>query len=215
MKFLFPMQCAILASVLCASAMAASCPPQGKGGDPIANRLQNRQEIPGSYQELDVPALTTTFTPDLRAPATRDQLTPAQIDYLAPRERRAIALTGYLLMAQRAAPSAANCGSHWRRDIVMWVSTVPEIHPREAKLLRAKSVLVDLTPVAQELHPGWEISQLERLARRGAQVRVSGWLYYDASDRAALGKTRATLWAISPVTRIEVWKNGRWDTDLR
>ena len=215
MKFALTLQCAILTSLLSFSAMAASCPPQGRGGDPIANRLQNRREIPATYQELDVPTLESTFTPDLHTPAMRDQFTPAQINYIAPRERRAIALTGYLLMAEHAAHSPANCGSYLHRDILMWVSTVPEIHPREAKLLRAKSVLVQLTPASQAAHPEWSLNRLEHLARRGAQVRISGWLYYDASARAALGKTRATLWAISPVTRIEIWKNGGWKADLR
>ncbi len=203
--------CAVLFSNLSASAVAATCPPEGRGGDPIANRMQNRQEVPRSYQEIDISRFKNEFSPDLHTAATRDQLTPAQIDYIAPREKRAVALTGYLLMAQRGPRSAANCSDRRRRNILIWVSAVPEIHPRQAKLLRAQSVVAELTHMGQDQHAAWQPGRLEKLARQGVQVRISGWAYYDSSSRKALGQSRVTLWEIHPVTRIELWKNGSWN----
>ncbi|MHB8455266.1 MAG: hypothetical protein ACYDDO_11365 [Acidiferrobacterales bacterium] len=202
--------CAILLSALSAPASATTCPLEGRGGDSIANRLQNRVEVPGSYQEIDIATFRNEFSPDLHTAVTRNQFTPAQIDYIAPREKRAIALTGYLLMAQRGPRSAANCNQLLRRNIVIWISTVPEIHPHQAKLLRAQSVVAELTPTGQAQHADWRLARLEKLARQGSQVRISGWAYYDASTRNALGKSQATLWEIHPVTRIEIWKNGGW-----
>ncbi len=211
MKKIIAVFCAILLSALSAPASAATCPPEGRGGDPIANRLQNREKVPRSYQEIDISTFKNQFSPDLDTAATRDQFTPAQIDYIAPREKRAIALTGYLLMTQRGPRSAANCSALLRRNIVIWISTVPEIHPHQAKLLRAQSVVANLTPSGQAQHADWRLDRLEKLARQGSQVRVSGWAYYDASGLNALGKTQATLWEIHPITRIEIWKNGGWE----
>jgi len=215
MKTLATPFCTILLWLLCASANAASCPPEGRGGDPIANHLQNRKTVPDSYQELDVPKFNNNFSPELETPAMRDQFTTAQIDYIAPREQRAIALTGYLLGAQRAARSAANCSDRRRRNILVWISTVPEVHLLRARALRAQSVIAELTPAGQDNHPDWRIDRLQKLAKRGVRVRVSGWVYYDAADRGALGKSRVTLWEIHPVSRIEIWRNGSWAADMR
>ena len=42
-------------------------------------------------------------------------------------------------------------------------------------------------------------------------VRVSGWLYFDPNHTQEIGRTRATLWEISPVMQIEVFQDGRWN----
>ena len=41
-------------------------------------------------------------------------------------------------------------------------------------------------------------------------VRISGWLFFDSEHGHDLGKRRTTLWEIHPITKIEVFKGGKW-----
>ena len=46
---------------------------------------------------------------------------------------------------------------------------------------------------------------------RDVLVRLSGWLYFNPDHPQDVGRTRATLWEISPVMQIEVFQDGRWN----
>lgn len=191
-------------------ATAAPCPPEGKGGDPIANRLKNRITAPTIFQEMDVPQFLASYTPNLRTSKNRGQFTVPQTQAIDPREQEGIALSGYLLMAKQAGKESANCDDKKRRDFHLWIGKIPEHYKKLAKADRAKAVIVQLTPLWQERHPTWRRRTLEKLAKQGAKVRISGWAFYDPEHPEDLGKTRATLWELHPVTKIEVWNNDRW-----
>jgi hypothetical protein len=57
---------------------------------------------------------------------------------------------------------------------------------------------------------------MKALARQGARVRISGWLFWDQRhperlpSRQGSAATRGTLWEVHPVTGIEVFSAGRW-----
>jgi len=189
---------------------AANCPPEGKGGDPIANRLKNRQAAPTSLQEMDVPQFLASFNPDMHTPKNRAEFTAPQKEAVELREQEGIALTGYLLMANRGTVDAANCNDKKRRNFHLWIGKIPEHYKDLAKKARAKAVIAELTPFWQAQHPTWRLQDLEKLAKQGAMVRVSGWAFYYPEHPDELGRTRGTLWEVHPVTRIEVWSGGGW-----
>jgi hypothetical protein len=50
------------------------------------------------------------------------------------------------------------------------------------------------------------------MAKQNQRVRISGWLLFDQEHPEQLGKTRATLWEIHPIIKIETQQNGNWTT---
>lgn len=212
MKRFHRLQLLLIFSLLGGStwAIAATCPPEGKGGDPIANRLKNRGATPTSFQEMDVPQFLASFTPDMHTPKNRAEFTAPQKEAIEPREQEGIALTGYLLMVKQGAVAAANCEDKKRRDFHLWIGKIPEHYKDMAKKARAKAVIVEPTPLWQAQHPTWRLHNLEKLAKQGALVRISGWAFYNPEHPNEFGKTRGTLWEVHPVTKIEVWSGGGW-----
>ena len=212
MKRLRALRLLLIVSLLgfAAAATAAPCPPEGKGGDPLANLQKNRDTAPMSFQEMDVPQFLARLTPDLHTPRNRTHFAAQQQQAIEPGELEGITLSGYLLMARKGRVESANCGDKKRRNFNLWIAKIPETHKKLAKAERAQAVVVELTPLWQASHPSWSLRTLEKLSKQEAKVRVSGWAYYDAEHPEELGKTRATLWAVHPVTRIEVWNNDHW-----
>ncbi len=198
--------------LLATSALLAdgSCPPEGRGGDPVSNRLKNRTAAPTSYTEMDVPQFLKSFAPNLDTPKYRDRFARQLTDYIGPREQQGIALSGYLIMAAQAGIESSNCDDRNRRDFHIWIGEIPEAHKNLVKAARARAVIVEVTPPWQDRQDTWYLRTLQKLAREGAKVRISGWAFYDPEHPNELGKTRATLWEVHPVTRIEVWADGGW-----
>ncbi len=71
-------------------------------------------------------------------------------------------------------------------------------------------MVVEITPRLRAQHPSWSRKNLNRLVQQQTRARVSGWLLLDQEHPDQVGKTRATLWEIHPVLRIEVWTGGTW-----
>jgi len=59
-------------------------------------------------------------------------------------------------------------------------------------------------------YPGWTKAKLTALATSKSRVRVSGWILMDPEHPDQVGKTRATLWEIHPIVKIEVFSGGKW-----
>jgi hypothetical protein len=70
--------------------------------------------------------------------------------------------------------------------------------------------VVEVTPRWQEVNPNWNLPTFRALAKIGAKVRITGWLLWDQDHGSEVGRSRATLWEIHPITKIEFVKNGRW-----
>jgi hypothetical protein len=73
----------------------------------------------------------------------------------------------------------------------------------------ADAVIVEATPRVRPQHR-WTTAMLTPLVDSNTQVRISGWLLYDLEHVNAVGKQRATVWEVHPITRIEVKTNGQW-----
>ncbi len=72
------------------------------------------------------------------------------------------------------------------------------------------AIVVESTPGIRKHHPEWTPTALKPRVDSADPVRISGWLMMDPAHRNHLGKYRATLWEIHPITRIEVFKDGAW-----
>jgi len=79
----------------------------------------------------------------------------------------------------------------------------------------ADAVIVEATPRVRPQHK-WTRAMLTPLVDSDTQVRISGWLLYDLEHVNVIGRQRATVWEVHPITRIEVHKNGQWvDVDSK
>jgi len=73
----------------------------------------------------------------------------------------------------------------------------------------AGALIVETTPRTRPAHH-WTTDLLAPLVDSTTQVRISGWLMFDSEHISVIGKQRATVWEIHPITRIEANKNGQW-----
>ena len=121
---------------------------------------------------------------------------------------------GYLAGVQKEDEESCNCHDHDRVDYHLWLVTSPGQK-------RSKSMVIEISPRLLDAHPRWP--ELVRIAHRdGYHVRVSGWRTFDQEHHEQLKShqnnngtvthpSRATLWEIHPIHRIEVEsEDGDW-----
>ena len=84
---------------------------------------------------------------------------------------------------------------------------------------RKDAIVVEMTPRVREHHPTWTVDMLTSIANQKLPVRISGWLMYDGQHPEQLPPgspaqppTRATLWEIHPIMKVEFKQNGVWKT---
>jgi hypothetical protein len=191
-----------------ALSVTATCPPEGDGGDSMLNRLKNRSQPPESYREMTAEQFLTEFTSWMYTPRQRERFSWTQKRYIAPRESTGVMLVGYLLGARQEAPEASHCHDPLQRNVRLWLGSRRAASP--ARRMRVRAVILEVTPSGQRMHPSWRLRMLQRLARRRALVRISGWPLYNSENPQELGRSRGTLWEVHPVTMIEVWSRGQW-----
>ena len=181
------------------------CPTEGKGGDPVLNRLKNRTEIPGMFEEVQFEDLTGLDVPQGVSKKHRDQWPQSTLEALAPQEQRSVQVVGYLLKVKLEGRESSNCGSDEQaeRDFHMWLANSPDDD-------RSEAVVVEITPRIRAQHPSWSLKNLNRFVKQRSRVRISGWLMLDPEHPDQVGKTRSTLWEIHPILKVEVWSGGRW-----
>jgi hypothetical protein len=196
---------AVLAAVLTASISLPSyaqttCPVEGSakpGKGPLSttkrelNKLKNRTASPSDFQSVKVGAFL-----DL------EEEQDAEL------EKRGVVLDGYFLDVKKEGAESPNCYSKSHVDFHMWIGAKRPKSLEQATTFRSHAVVVEATPGTQRDHLTWTYDNLKEL--RLERVRVYGWYMFDPEHPPQLGKTRGTLWEIHPVTKIEVFKGGRW-----
>lgn len=205
--------CTLAILLACGPAIAAEtpvCPPEGSGGDLSSNRLKNRWVEPKDYQEKTVGDILVTLPVTLYTPKSRTAFREKHFEVIEANEYKGIALVGHVVDATQARPHLANCESKKRRDIELRLTQEQPASPTDGKRLRGQAMIAAVTPWAQDNHPEWTLKAFEKLAKAGAKVRVSGWMFYNAEPQEELMQLRGTMWEIHPVTKIEVWKDGGW-----
>lgn len=73
----------------------------------------------------------------------------------------------------------------------------------------SEALVVEATPRVRPMHK-WTTESLEKYVNKDQQIRVSGWLIYDFEHTDVIGKERAAVWEVHPITKIEVNSGGKW-----
>ncbi len=177
---------------------------EGKGGDPALNRLKNRTEMPASFESIAFEELAALEPPADVGKKPRAHWSAAMLSAVGPQEKRAVQVVGYLLRVKLEGREATNCGSDKpdERDFHVWLANSPDDN-------RSDAVVVEVSPRVRALHKSWSLTNLNRLVRQRSRVRISGWLMLDQENPEQIGKTRATLWEIHPILKIEVRTGGQ------
>jgi hypothetical protein len=72
------------------------------------------------------------------------------------------------------------------------------------------AIIVETTPRVRPNHK-WTAQMLAPYVNADKRVRISGWLLYDFQHLNVVGKERATVWEVHPITRIEAQNaQGEW-----
>ncbi|GAC1516588.1 MAG: hypothetical protein NVS1B4_12350 [Gemmatimonadaceae bacterium] len=210
-------------SVVCAAA--------GINGDPPTNLFKNRNDEPAQYHAVTWDAIANLEFPHNQlkhrsgsAPWSADDLA-----VLARYEGLPIAVAGFLSGAKEEVPGrdaagnvrkgeSTNCGENTPAHVDWHMYLTREPHQKTRS-----SIVVETTPRVRPNHPAWTLDGMKQLAANGDSVRVSGWLMFDpehwdqmwqyrgAADTTGI-KARVTLWEIHPITKIEVRRNGVWES---
>jgi hypothetical protein len=182
------------------------CGPTGDGGDAITNKRKNRTDLPSQYHEVTWKALQAMPYP--AAAKSLENWTPAEIKQIQPYQGVPVSVVGYMTaikVQDHGSGESTNC--HFTNaEEVDWHVPLVE-HPGYQE---ATSIVVETTPRVRKTHPKWTPSNLAPWVNSSAPVRISGWTMMDPEHRAHLGKYRSTLWEVHPITKIEVFKDGRW-----
>ena len=206
--YLATMFIAGLVFVLPTVTIADICPPEGdKPEHAEINKLKNRITVPDSLKPYTVHKFLAHFP----EPESEDleHLSADERQVISDLEKEGIALTGYLLAYKRSGPESANCHDPNRLDYHIWIGPVQPSDGVAAKAMRSGAIVVEITPHGQDDHPGW-VGQLRKLVKDHPKVRISGWAFFDPEHPNQIGATRATLWEVHPVMKLEVWRQGKW-----
>ncbi|HEX2865871.1 MAG TPA: hypothetical protein VHO03_02455 [Ignavibacteriales bacterium] len=180
------------------------CPPEGDGGDPELNRNKNRIDE-GSYIPVEFDAvLDLDWPPEVERRDHKNWPNKAK-SQVEKYEGIPIAVEGYLFSAKQSGPESCNCHGADKefRDYHVWLI-------KSEGEDRTKSIVTEVTPALRANHPNWDLRNLNKIARQGQKVRISGWLMLDPEHPDQVGKTRGTIWEIHPIMKIEVNENGKW-----
>jgi hypothetical protein len=72
------------------------------------------------------------------------------------------------------------------------------------------AIIVETTPRVRPNH-SWTTQLLTPYVNKNKPLRISGWLIYDFQHANVIGKERATVWEVHPITRIETQDaDGNW-----
>ncbi|MDQ2744448.1 MAG: hypothetical protein M3Z66_19450 [Chloroflexota bacterium] len=181
------------------------CPAKGApGGDPELDLLKNRIDLPPHPQTWTFHRLLHLPWPKAVDGVAMKQWSVSERRQVDRYEGSGVRVVGYIAsVSVLPIPESANCYGLGGFDTHLWLASRP-------RAPRKDSIVTEVTPRVEARESGFDEDQMDRLAREGAKVRITGWLFLDNRHDSAVEKIRATLWEIHPVTRIDVWRGGRW-----
>ncbi len=175
-------------------------------------RKKLRLHTPSSYGSISVEQMIA-----LQPGCPFKQSEVAEIDR---QERRSVALEGYLIRVEQLADGKTYAHLLRRGDIHLEIAPAPDFTPEGGS---AQRVICEITVPFQWRRQRWNLEGLAPLAAwvtdgltgssypggtpGGTRVRISGYLLDDFVHCEAVGRSRATVWEIHPITRLEVWND--------
>jgi len=199
------------------------CPPEGSGahGDPELNRRKNRIDDSAAYNPVDFAEIKTLSFPASVGGKDRSAWTASERAAIEQSEGIPIAVEGFLALVnnahqgqppkiQGARPEggeSCNCGqtASNRIDFHVWLLNAAGDNRKDA-------IVVEMTPRVRAHHPKGTLANLTNIANHHFRVRISGWLMMDGQHPEQLGATRATLWEIHPIMKLEYKQGNTWRT---
>lgn len=180
------------------------CAADGDGGDRALNYLKNRTDE-STWLMGTIAAVRSLGTPGGVGRAPRSSWTATTFRAVHRFEGLPLALEGYLLDVREEGAESTNCHGDdpASRDWHLWLGDSPGSS-------RSSAVVAELTPRVRALHSDWLIDDLRQAMRDSVRVRLSGWLLFDQEHPEQIGRSRATLWEIHPVMRVELLRGDQW-----
>ncbi len=180
-----------------------SCPPEGRGGDPLLNRQKNRDTDPARIETLDFEKFATLPVQRFAQKMPRRRWPGWLAQEVSRHEQRAVSLIGYVMEVRSEGAESANCGERTLRDVHLSLAPAPDAPP-------SQWVVTEITPRGRDRHGEWHLKRLKGLAKRHEKVRISGWLLFDQEHLDKIGIRRLTAWEIHPITKLEIQRLGLW-----
>jgi hypothetical protein len=182
------------------------CGNGGKGGDTETNLLKNRTDTASSYHAVAFDAIAKLPYP--KGPKHRHDWMQPQLDSIARFEGVPVSVIGYLVALKpqnKGTGESTNCNMTGADETDWHMALVKTFGDGEAT-----SVVVETTPRVRRSHPAWTTTAVKKYVDEDTPMRISGWLMLDPEHRNHLGKYRATLWEVHPITRIEIFDGTQW-----
>jgi hypothetical protein len=181
------------------------CPAEGEGGDPDLNLLKNRVDK-GDYVPVSLDSVLALTWPKSAEQTLMASWTRSGRAFVTQYLGVPVVVEGYIDALREGVADAANCNradppNHfWRLSIIQG--------PKDR---RSQAVIAISTPQTRLGHT-WSADFIrDSLIEGRVLVRLSGWLYFNPASPQEVGRTRATLWEITPLMQIEVFQDGRWN----
>ena len=193
-----------------------SCAAGGtSGSDSKTNERKNRIDVPTVYHAVQFAAVadTSKLTYPAQIARVRTKWTAADAKAIAQVEGAAVQIRGHL--SRQVKPEGAestNCGmtAPDQVDWHMYLTAQPRQPISNAIIVEATPRVRALQVGGKAVHANWSVTNLKPFVDTATEVRISGWLMFDPDHVSAVGTQRATPWEIHPITRIEVFEDGKW-----
>lgn len=174
--------------------------------DPDLNALKNRSAIPAEgFKPTHFDDLAQLEVPDGVNKKHRTTWSEETLNSVKSEETKAVQVPGFLLKKKLEGPESPNCHSNDQadRDFHLWFANSSDDE-------KADAVVVEITPRVRAEHPSWTATKIQNLITNKTRVRISGLILLDPEHPDQVGKTRATIWEIHPILKIETFANGHW-----
>jgi hypothetical protein len=187
------------------------CPIEGDAtattrSDPDLNVLKNRSTLPADgFKAMHFDDLAQLDVPDGVSKKHRTKWSEDTLNSVKSEEMKAVQVPGVLLKKKLEGPESPNCHSNEQadRDFHLWLANSSDDE-------KADAIVVEITPRVRAEHPSWTSGKIQNLIANKKTVRISGWILLDPEHPDQVGKTRATIWEIHPILKIEVFNAGSW-----
>jgi hypothetical protein len=170
------------------------CSAEGDSSNPQTQALndnKNRTDLPGDSDYVDI---------------QWDDLKNLPADRVTDFQGAPVRVVGFLShrVQVETGGESTNCHLHAPEQVDwhMYLTNAPAQGIADA-------VIVETTPRTRPAHK-WTTATVGAFVDSSTQVRISGWLMFDIEHTNVIGKQRATVWEVHPITRIEVQKDGQW-----
>ena len=187
------------------------CPVEGDAtattrSDPDLNVLKNRTTpAADGFKSMHLDDLAQLDVPDGVSKKHRTKWPDETLNAVKTEEIKAVQVSGFLLKKKLEGPESPNCHSTDKadRDFHIWLANSADDE-------KADAIVVEITPRVRAEHPSWTSAKIQNLITSKTRVRISGWILLDPEHPDQVGKTRATIWEIHPILKIEASVSGKW-----